>query len=159
MKRRISLQKLFDKGIQHLRYGGVILCSTQDGLDRYELYKVDDSEELLLCDGEIFDFGECKNGKHIVGTSEHRICLSEEEYHIAVCKEEITNEELFQAILDKLGREPEDEYGFWTNGDDILCPSESEANVIADFLQQVFSEHTIVLTGEEDANWFYVTIK
>ena len=69
----------------------------------------------------------------------------------------MTNGELFQAIIDKLAREPRnydtsDDPGFWTNGSQILCPSETEAEIIAEFLIDVFSEHenTSILTGYYD---------
>lgn len=69
----------------------------------------------------------------------------------------MTNAELFNAIIEKLAREPRsyninDDPGFWTNGYQILCPSETEAEIVAEFLKDVFSEHenTTVLTGYYD---------
>ena len=43
----------------------------------------------------------------------------------------------------------DDDPGFWTDGDLIFCPSESEANTVADFLEDVMSEYTdaVVTTG------------
>lgn len=45
--------------------------------------------------------------------------------------------------------------GFWTNGDLILCPSETEASVVANFIQDAFK--VSVMTGyfdpvEDDGN-------
>lgn len=89
-KKRVSLRELFDNGIQHLEYGGQIICTDDGGLCHYDLYRDDDIEDgLLLCDGDILDFGEWQNnGKYIVGTSEYgkQIYLSKEEYDIAAFK-------------------------------------------------------------------------
>lgn len=91
MKTSVSLKELFDSGIQYLEYGGYIKF-TDDGAGHYyyDLYRDDDIEDgLLLCDGEILDFGEWQdNGKYIVGNSEYgkQIYLSKKEYDIAVFK-------------------------------------------------------------------------
>lgn len=87
-KKCVSLKELFDNGIQYLEYGGKIVCTDEGGLCHYDLYRDDDIEDgLLLCDGEVLEFGEWKdNGKYIVGSSEYRkqIYLSKKEYDIAV---------------------------------------------------------------------------
>lgn len=33
-----------------------------------------------------------------------------------------------------------DDPGFWTNGSEILCPTEMECEILADFLEDVFRE-------------------
>lgn len=87
-KKCVSLRELFDNGIQYLEYGGKIVCTDEGGLCHYDLYKDDDIEyDLLLCDGESVEFGECQdNGKFIVGISEYgkQIYLSKAEYNISV---------------------------------------------------------------------------
>ena len=77
-KKCVSLRELFDNGIQYLEYGGKIVCTDEGGLCHYDLYRDDDIEDgLLLCDGEVLEFGEWKdNGKQIY--------LSKKEYDIAV---------------------------------------------------------------------------
>lgn len=84
----VSLRELFDSGIQYLEYGGQIICTDDSGLCHYDLYRDDDIEDgLLLCDGEVVEFGEWKdNEKYIVGSSEYgkQIYLSKKEYDIAV---------------------------------------------------------------------------
>jgi len=53
--------------------------------------------------------------------------------------------DLWNKILDMLPHEPRsydtaDDPGFWTNGEEILCPSECEMNVVYVFLNDIFSE-------------------
>lgn len=52
---------------------------------------------------------------------------------------------LWNSIIYMLPPEPRsydvnDDPGFWTNGDEILCPSEAEMNVLYEFLSDLFSE-------------------
>ena len=72
--------------------------------------------------------------------------------------------DVLSAILDMLPREPRsydtnDDPGFWTNEEEILCPSEAECEIIAAFIEDVFAEYPerpIIQTGYydpyEDAN-------
>ena len=51
----------------------------------------------------------------------------------------------WETILFMLAREPRsydtaDDPGYWTNGDEILCSCEAEANMVAEFLTDTFSE-------------------
>ena len=67
-------------------------------------------------------------------------------------------------LLSMLPREPRsydiaNDPGFWTDGEQILCPSEAECEIVATFLQDVFSEYPempLIQTGWydpfEDAN-------
>lgn len=88
VRKCVSLQELFDSGIQYLEYGGKIVYTDDGGVGHYDLYKDDDIEYgLSLCDGEFAEFGEWQdNGKFIIGTSEYgkQIYLSKKEYDIAV---------------------------------------------------------------------------
>lgn len=70
---------------------------------------------------------------------------------------------LWNSIIDMLPREPRsydtsDDPGFWTNGDEILCPSETDMVIVCSFLDDVFSEYGnyTLITGWydpfEDAN-------
>lgn len=45
-----------------------------------------------------------------------------------------------------------DDAGFWTNGNDILCPTEAECEIVAEFLRDVLSEfgNVDVYTGYYD---------
>ncbi|EXG87800.1 hypothetical protein K413DRAFT_4700 [Clostridium sp. ASBs410] len=46
----------------------------------------------------------------------------------------------YEQILESLPKEPkpcDDNPGIWTNGDDIMCETETIANVIADFLESI----------------------
>lgn len=70
------------------------------------------------------------------------------------------SKELWKLIMELLPREPRsydtaDDPGFWTDGYQILCPSEAECDMVVEFLTDVFSEtNIVVLTGydpEEDA--------
>lgn len=50
-----------------------------------------------------------------------------------------------ELILDLLPRQPrslnvEDDPGFWSNGNEILCSSETESEIVAEFLRDLFSE-------------------
>ncbi len=86
MKTCVNLKELFNNGVQHLHYGGQIVCTDDGGLCHYDLYKDDDLEDgLLLCDGESVRFGNW-SGNCIVGTSEYgkQIYLSKKEYGLAV---------------------------------------------------------------------------
>lgn len=52
---------------------------------------------------------------------------------------------IWNGILDMLPREPRsydtsDDAGFWTNGDEILCPSETDMFIVCSFLDDVFSK-------------------
>lgn len=64
---------------------------------------------------------------------------------------------LLNAIMEALAPQPRsydqgDDPGFWTDGEEILCPSETECEVVAEFLRDLFSEHytTTVSTGYHD---------
>lgn len=71
------------------------------------------------------------------------------------------SKELWKLIMELLPKEPRsydtaDDPGFWTDGYQILCPSEAECAFVAEFLTDIFSEtNVVVLTGyydpEEDA--------
>lgn len=64
--------------------------------------------------------------------------------------------ELLNMLLESLPREPRsydtsDDPGFWSDGDMILCPSETDCNIVADFLQDTFRDSTLVIqTGYFD---------
>lgn len=63
--------------------------------------------------------------------------------------------EVLNKILDMLAPEPRDynidnDPGFWTDGKEILCPSEIEAEIVAEFLRDVLSEF-----GNIDVNTGY----
>lgn len=64
-------------------------------------------------------------------------------------------------ILDCLPKQPRscdinDDTGFWSDGDEILCPSEQECEIVADFLEDVLKEissitvHTGYYDPDED---------
>lgn len=63
---------------------------------------------------------------------------------------------LLDLLLETLPKEPRNldssnNSGFWSNGDMILCPSESSCGVVADFLQNVFRNSSLVVqTGYYD---------
>ena len=53
--------------------------------------------------------------------------------------------EIIELILQHLAPQPrsesvDDDSGFWTNGDEILCPSEMECEIVASFLEDILSE-------------------
>ena len=66
--------------------------------------------------------------------------------------------DVIPAIVDMLPREPrsynvEDDPGFWSNGEEILCPTHIECDIIATFLSDVFAEYPerpIIQTGYYD---------
>ena len=66
--------------------------------------------------------------------------------------------DLVDLLLSMLPREPRsydtaDNPGFWTDGEQILCPSEAECEIVATFLQDVFSEYPempLIRTGWYD---------
>lgn len=65
--------------------------------------------------------------------------------------------EIIDKIFEMLPREPRsydtsDNPGFWTDGDEILCPSEAECEMVAEFLKDVLSEYgnMTILTGWYD---------
>lgn len=65
--------------------------------------------------------------------------------------------EVIDKIIDMLPGEPRsyntsDDPGFWTDGEEILCPSEIECEIIAEFLKDILSEYgnMTVLTGWYD---------
>ena len=54
-----------------------------------------------------------------------------------------------QAIFDMLPKQPRsfdtaDDPGFWTNGNDILCPTETECEIVAEFLRDIFREFSTI---------------
>lgn len=65
-------------------------------------------------------------------------------------------ERAIELIMEHLPRQPRgvsvDDPGYWTNGTDILCPSEMECETIADFLEDVLREESTmtVHTGYYD---------
>lgn len=71
--------------------------------------------------------------------------------------------EMFSKILEMLPDQPRsfdtaDDPGFWSNGYEILCPSETDCEIVASFLEDVFREwdvsvsvHTGYYDPDEDA--------
>lgn len=62
--------------------------------------------------------------------------------------------EMIDRFIEMLPNEPRsydtsDDPGFWTDGKEILCPSEAECEVVAEFLKDVISEYgnMPILTG------------
>lgn len=58
-------------------------------------------------------------------------------------KKKITD--LWNKIISMLPTQPRsfdmaDNPGFWTNGEEILCPSEAEMDMLIEFLNDIFSE-------------------
>ena len=54
--------------------------------------------------------------------------------------------EILNKIMEMLPHEPRNydttnDSGFWTDGTEILCPSETEAEIVAEFLRDVLSEY------------------
>lgn len=71
----------------------------------------------------------------------------------------VTADELLKSILNALPPEPrncspDDDPGFWTDGEEILCPSETECEIVADFLEDLFREksNVVIKTGYYDPN-------
>lgn len=70
----------------------------------------------------------------------------------------LKQKDLIETILKMLPREPRsydtaDDPGFWTDGNMILCPSESECEIVVEFLKDVLSgwEGTVeIVTGYFD---------
>ena len=71
--------------------------------------------------------------------------------------------DLWNGIIGMLPTQPRsfdtsDDPGFWTNGEEILCPSEAEMEMVYEFLNDIFNEfeNYILITGwydpDEDAN-------
>ena len=65
--------------------------------------------------------------------------------------------EVINKIIEMLPREPRsydtsDDPGFWTDGEEILCPSETDCEIVTEFLKDVLSEYgnMTVLTGWYD---------
>ena len=69
---------------------------------------------------------------------------------------------LLTMLVDMLPHEPRsfdtaDDPGFWTNGNEILCPSETDCEIVAEFLRDIFREfstidvHTGYYDPDEDA--------
>ncbi len=59
--------------------------------------------------------------------------------------------ELLNMLLEHLPREPRsydtsDDPGFWSDGDMILCPSETDCGIVADFLQDMLRDSTVTVT-------------
>jgi len=54
---------------------------------------------------------------------------------------------LLNTIFEMLPSQPKsfdtaDDPGFWTNGNEILCPSETDCEIIAEFLRDLFREYS-----------------
>jgi len=65
--------------------------------------------------------------------------------------------DLWNGIINMLPTQPRsydtaDDPGFWTNGEEILCPSETEMNMLYEFLNDIFREfgNYILVTGWYD---------
>lgn len=57
--------------------------------------------------------------------------------------------ELFRLIIEMLPEQPRsfdtsDDPGFWTNGSEILCPSETGCNIVASFLEDIIGSDTTI---------------
>ena len=54
--------------------------------------------------------------------------------------------EVLNKIIEMLPHEPRsydvaDDPGFWTDGTQVLCPSETDAEIVAEFIRDVLSEY------------------
>lgn len=54
--------------------------------------------------------------------------------------------EIINAIIEMLPKEPRsydtsDNPGFWSDGTEILCPTEEECEIVADFLRDALNEY------------------
>ena len=65
--------------------------------------------------------------------------------------------DMWNGIISMLPPQPRsfdtsDDPGFWTNGEEILCPSEAEMNMVYEFLNDIFSEfgNYTLITGWYD---------
>lgn len=65
--------------------------------------------------------------------------------------------EIWKSIIAKLPRQPrsyntKENPGFWTNGEEILCPSEMEMQIVCSFLEDIFGteENYNLITGWYD---------
>lgn len=65
---------------------------------------------------------------------------------------------LWNGIINMLPTQPRsfdtnDDPGFWTNGEEILCPSEAEMNMVYEFLNDIFREfgNYTLITGWYDS--------
>lgn len=65
--------------------------------------------------------------------------------------------DLWNGIISMLPSQPRsfdtgDDPGFWTNGEEILCPSEAEMKMVYEFLNDIFSEfgNYTLITGWYD---------
>lgn len=59
--------------------------------------------------------------------------------------------ELLDMLLERLPARPRsfdtaDDPGFWSDGEMILCPSEAQCQFVANFLQDLFHDTTVVVT-------------
>ena len=79
--------------------------------------------------------------------------------YIEMYENRVGAEHLVEQMIQHLPREPRsndpnDDPGFWTNGTDILCPSEVECEAVADFIEDVLREESTmtVHTGYYDPN-------
>lgn len=79
--------------------------------------------------------------------------------YIEMYENRVGAENLVEQMIRHLPREPRsydanDDPGFWTNGTDILCPSEVECEAVADFIEDILREESTltVHTGYYDPN-------
>lgn len=58
----------------------------------------------------------------------------------------------YQPRSDDVSNSISDDPGFWTNGEEILCPSEAEMNMVYEFLNDIFREfgNYTLITGWYD---------
>lgn len=73
------------------------------------------------------------------GLEENNMCIEE------IKKNQKKIIDLWNGIINMLPPQPRsydtsDDPGFWTNGEEILCPSEAEMEMVYEFLNDIFSE-------------------
>lgn len=113
----------------------------------------DKYEELV---GEIYEIQErLENQKKEFFQYEWEKESNQSEKIIEENQKKITD--MWNGIISMLPSQPgsfdtSDDPGFWTNGEEILCPSEAEMNMVYEFLNDIFSEfgNYILITGWYD---------
>lgn len=61
---------------------------------------------------------------------------------------EFMDNRIWTYLIESLKSNENNKHGYWTDGEDILCKTEEEANIIADFLEDLGFD--CLLTGYHD---------
>lgn len=118
------------------RATNTLRAASEDDIDKYGVYNEDDLSAVPI-DAESHESDAVHEGETLQDVVD---AMAEAEGGTSEAVR------MFKHILSMLPKQPRsfdtsDDPGYWTNGAEILCPTETECEIVADFLEDLFKEY------------------